>query len=113
MYFAANCILTKACCFMLHQSFSLIFRSLLLALAFTFLFHACKNPDSSHSEDESAYMADYESPEGRWGYINTAGELVIEARYDDAGPFSEGLASVNKRGKWGFIDQNGNEIIEP
>lgn len=33
--------------------------------------------------------------------------------FDDALPFhSEGLAAVKQRNKWGFIDQNGNQVID-
>ena len=74
---------------------------------------ACKQDHSSKSEEESAYLADYESPSEHWGFINQRGELVIEARYDDAGPFSQGLAAVNIDGKWGYIDLNGNMVIDP
>lgn len=74
---------------------------------------SCKQDSSGHSEEESAYMADYESPSDHWGFIDTTGDLSIEAKYDDAGPFSEGLAAVNKDGKWGYIDKEGNTIIEP
>lgn len=31
---------------------------------------------------------------------------------DEVGPFSEGLAAVRKDGKWGFIDQEGNLVID-
>lgn len=58
-------------------------------------------------------MADYESPSDHWGFINSLGELVIKADYDDVGPFSEGLAAVNKNGKWGFINHAGEMVIDP
>ena len=74
---------------------------------------ACRHDNSGQSEEESAYLADYESPSDHWGFINEKGELVIEARYDDAGPFSQGLAAVNKDGKWGYINQKGEMVIDP
>jgi len=41
----------------------------------------------------------------KWGYINAAGEVVIEPRFDDARYFTEGLAIVRideyERGKYG------------
>ncbi len=45
------------------------------------------------------------------GFINRAGQLVIEARFDDAGRFSEGLAPVEINGKWGYIDKEGDVVI--
>lgn len=74
---------------------------------------ACKHDNSSQSEEESAYLADYESPSDHWGFIDENGELAIEARYDDAGPFSQGLSAVNKDGKWGYINRHGEVVIEP
>jgi len=31
--------------------------------------------------------------------------------YDNASCFAEGLAAVNKKGLWGFIDTKGDEVI--
>ena len=49
---------------------------------------------------------------GKWGYIDLYGNVVLPLIYDDASFFSEGRVEVKKDGKWGFIDLNGNEIIE-
>lgn len=47
-----------------------------------------------------------------WGYINERGEEVIPLQYDDAQPFSEGLAGVRKDNYLcGFIDVKGNLVI--
>ncbi len=50
-----------------------------------------------------------------YGFLNKAGRVVVSPKYDDAEPFSEGLAAVCKGGwgneKWGFIDQSGREVI--
>ena len=58
---------------------------------------------------------------GKWGYINTKGEVVIPCIYDAAWPFSEGLATVKKgrwpigqrlpNGKYGFINTKGEVVI--
>lgn len=58
-------------------------------------------------------MADYEAPANKWGYIDSTGNLVIEAIYDDVGPFSGGLAAVNFNGQWGYIDKTGKTVIQP
>ena len=39
-------------------------------------------------------------------------EIVIPLRYRGANSFSEGLAMVAKRGKWGFLDKSGN-LLSP
>jgi hypothetical protein len=50
--------------------------------------------------------------EGKWGYIDIDGNMVIEPRFDEAYEFSEGLAGVNINGKYGYIDDKGNVAIE-
>jgi hypothetical protein len=50
---------------------------------------------------------------GPWGYIDKAGKVVIELKYDFVWPFSEGLAGVELKGKYGFIDSTGRFAIEP
>ncbi|MCL2772366.1 MAG: WG repeat-containing protein [Oscillospiraceae bacterium] len=51
------------------------------------------------------------SKNGKWGYIDKNGEVVIPLIYDFADFFSEGLAAVCKDGKWGYIDKNGEVVI--
>ena len=51
--------------------------------------------------------------DGKWGYINRAGEMIIEPLFDDAGDFSDGLARIKKGDKWGYIDKEGKIAIEP
>ena len=54
-----------------------------------------------------------ELSKGHWGFINKSGEMVIEPRFDAAGPFSEGLASVRISDQYGFIDTQGNFSVRP
>ena len=35
----------------------------------------------------------------------------LSPRYEDASPFSEGLAAVRENGKWGYIDETGSLVI--
>ena len=39
--------------------------------------------------------------------------MVIQARFEDAEDFSEGLAAVLLEGGWGFIDKAGTVSIQP
>ncbi len=48
---------------------------------------------------------------GKYGFKNEKGNIVIPAKYDDAAYFSEGLARVKVNGKSGFIDKNNNMVI--
>jgi hypothetical protein len=43
--------------------------------------------------------------------MNAAGKVVIQPVFDDARPFSEGLASVQLNQRWGAIDLTGRLVI--
>ena len=49
---------------------------------------------------------------GKWGFVDTKGEVKIEPTYDEAKSFSNGLAAVCKGDKWGFIDLSGKLVID-
>ena len=51
--------------------------------------------------------------DGKWGYIDAEGKVVVEPQYDAAAPFSEGLAAVGTRGRIGFIGPDGAWAILP
>ena len=51
------------------------------------------------------------SIDGKGGYIDSAGDMIIEPQYDNVGIFSEGLAAVKVNEKWGYIDKSGNMFI--
>lgn len=49
---------------------------------------------------------------GLGGYINEEGKEIVKPVYDSVNDFStDGLALVNKNGKYGYIDRKGKEII--
>jgi hypothetical protein len=47
------------------------------------------------------------------GFIDATGAFKIPPTFDEALPFSEGLAAVRVGEKWGFIDTGGKIAIEP
>jgi hypothetical protein len=61
---------------------------------------------------------------GRWGYADAGGRVVIAARFDAALPFADGLARVgvvdeelpeigaSPNIKWGYIDERGRVLVE-
>lgn len=53
------------------------------------------------------------SENGKWGFVNTDGIIVISPRFDRVMEFSEGLAGVYIDNKWGFINTSGEFVIEP
>lgn len=64
---------------------------------------------------------------GKLGYADKDGNVVIEPRFDFAGPFDQGMTGFCMGckpekfqeyvewtgGKWGFIDKTGKEVIPP
>lgn len=82
-------------------------------------------PSTLHAETTYAIEPQYEAfykfneglaavkKDGQWGYIDKAGNVVINYQFEDADEFSEGLAGVKLDGKWGFIDKSGNIVIKP
>lgn len=54
---------------------------------------------------------------GKWGYIDRSGTVVVEPQFDEAYAFSEGLGrfGVDQEtvGKFGFIDATGAIVIAP
>ena len=40
-------------------------------------------------------------------------QMFIEPRFDEAQPFSEGLAAVRVRNQWLYLDTEGNIAISP
>jgi len=49
----------------------------------------------------------------KYGFIDSAGNVVISPKYSSVGGFHEGLASVVRNDKWGFIDSTGTEVVPP
>jgi hypothetical protein len=52
--------------------------------------------------------------EGKYGYIDRSGKMVIPPKFGSADPFSEGLAMVqldSAGNKWGYIDKSGKVVI--
>ena len=50
--------------------------------------------------------------EGKYGFANLDGEIVIPYLYDSAGAFSDGLAKAKKADSWGYIDMIGRQISD-
>ena len=51
---------------------------------------------------------------GKYGFVNKDGVVVVNYIYDDATEQDEyGFSSIKKDGKWGAIDQTGAVIVEP
>ncbi|HEV2861439.1 MAG TPA: WG repeat-containing protein [Pyrinomonadaceae bacterium] len=60
----------------------------------------------------------YDCSKSKYGYIDKVGKFIIEPRYDQAAPFSEGVAKVatgseGSEEKIGFIGRGGRFVIPP
>lgn len=65
-------------------------------------------PDSVTSRPFFAVSVD-----GKKGFINRSGTMVIEPAFEGAYSSSEGLAAVKLANRWGFIDGKGELVIAP
>ena len=68
-------------------------------------------PDFHYASDFSEGFA-VVGYEGKYGYINDRGILVIPMEFDFAYNFSEGLARVKKNNKFGYINTQGKLVID-
>lgn len=56
----------------------------------------------------------FQKEDGKWGFKNKEGIIVIEAIYDMVTELDiYGFAGIKKDGKWGVINQKGEIIVEP
>src|SRR6266568_6376956 len=51
--------------------------------------------------------------DGKWGFIDRTGKVVIPIQFDSANDFHEGLALVIAKAKKLFIDASGRVVITP
>lgn len=74
---------------------------------------ACEKPQVTGYDDVDCFsdgMA-WVKQNGKYGFVDKTGKVVITIQYDYAGSFSGGLASVMQNGKSGFIDKKGEIVI--
>ena len=50
---------------------------------------------------------------GKYGFVDRSGALVILCMFDDAQPFTAATTPVKQSGKWGLIDQTGAFVLDP
>ncbi|MFN3781604.1 MAG: WG repeat-containing protein [Candidatus Kapaibacteriota bacterium] len=61
--------------------------------------------------DGVAFVGKLINQKMKWALINRKGEKITDYIFDDVKEFSEGVAPVQKDGKWFFIDKNGYETL--
>jgi hypothetical protein len=62
------------------------------------------------NEGEKLYQI---SVNDKLGFIDKTGKMIIEPKFDDAEPFSEGLAKIYVGKRYGYIDKTGKYVWEP
>ena len=50
---------------------------------------------------------------GKFGVLDSGGNIIVPFEYDDIQPFSGGLARISYGGSYGFADKAGNIIVPP
>jgi len=70
----------------------------------------CKYQRIEHCEGDQYLVC---NASGFWEYITSEGLPVSSEQFEEAYPFSGGIAAVCKDGLWGAIDQHGKWVIEP
>ncbi len=50
---------------------------------------------------------------GKWGYINSSGNMVIESDFDEARAFSDGYAAVRIGTNWGYVSEESKNLAIP
>ena len=51
------------------------------------------------------------SENGKWGYIDVSGNMIIAPQYDEVRDFREGMAAVMVDDLWGFINTSGETVV--
>ncbi len=50
----------------------------------------------------------------QYGFVDSKGNTIVEYKYDKAYELNEyGFAAITKDGKWGVINEDGEEILAP
>ena len=57
------------------------------------------------------FLEPFQGSDGKWGFVDGTGKLVIPCKYDRVHGFVDGLAAVWFNGKGGFIDKTDNVVI--
>ena len=81
---------------------------------FVLVFIGCSKSkqNSSHTSAEASALHLFQQA-GRFGYRDLTGIVVLDAKFVDAGEFSEDLARVrlDPNGSWGYINSSGDVVI--
>lgn len=71
----------------------------------------CNIPGTDADVYLGGYIA-YKDTNGKWGYMDMNGNVVITPQFADARSFSNGLAAVHNGSAWGYINPTGTIVID-
>lgn len=71
------------------------------------------SPAFYNADNFSEGCAAVKNSDGKWGYILKDGSFLTDFQFDEAYPFSDGLARIKLSGFYGYIDKNGSAVISP
>ena len=77
-------------------------------------YYNLKGNEISYSEALKENKIFLSKKDGKYGYVDKKGNVVVDYIYDDGTEQNEyGYAAVKKNGLWGSIDAHGKVVIEP
>jgi hypothetical protein len=82
----------------------------LITLMLALMAYGCVSTLETSEQDTLQQFSRFEK-DGRFGFKDGAGHVVIQAVWDDASPFTEGLAQVSDAQGRRFIDTQGRTVI--
>lgn len=74
---------------------------------------ATRNKRIEQNKKEDIVFMEKKEQQGKWGYCNAAGLLVIPVQFTNTTFFNEGMAGVEINDKWGFINTKGKIVVQP
>src|SRR5262249_2748025 len=69
-------------------------------------------PEAKEQKADTAKLYKFEK-DGKTGYIDNTGKVVIEPKFTYGGDFEEGMATITEGEKVGYIDKTGNVVVKP
>ncbi len=71
--------------------------------------------DTSYEDAKPFFTQNYAAVKnnGKWGFVDNKGNLVIDYQFEDALSFGGHTAAVKTEGMWGYINLQGKIVIEP
>ncbi|HLR38105.1 MAG TPA: WG repeat-containing protein [Chitinophagaceae bacterium] len=84
----------------------------LIMTLFSFAFAGCTSRDKSAPSADKDHLTPWLATNGRFGFVDSVGKLVIQPEYSDVRLFKNGFAVVKKDGKYGVINTK-NEVVVP